>query len=180
MKQLPAWFALCLLASATIAGTVIGCSRVKVEARNESGAALEPMAEDELFARNHGAVWVKAKLDPVQSKQFTADFQDGLFSEGSNLACDLLVTDVQRQIGVLILCGVSLSNFGNFEIEVSTNMVSSIRMAGGKFSWVRIAFQVESFKRTENGSSDNSSDRFLIRGKATAVEPIPETGTRPQ
>jgi hypothetical protein len=114
-------------------------------------------------------------LDPVQSKQFTVDFQDGLFSEGSTLACDVLVSDAYRENGVLILTGISLSNFGHFEIEITTNMLSSIRIAGGKLSFVRIAFQVESFKRVEGGSSDGSSDQDLIRVKATAVEPITTT-----
>jgi hypothetical protein len=54
-------------------------------------------------------------------------------------------------------------------------MLSSIRIAGGKLSFVRIAFQVESFKRVEGGSSDGSSDQDLIRVKATAVEPITTT-----
>ena len=185
MKILSSRFQLCLLTSVAIAACFIGCSRSenKSETDNSSASAsdkipvLEQTPKDDAFAKAHGATWITPIL-PSTKPTFTVDIQDGLFSEGSTLACALWVSDVQRDNGALLLCGTSFSIPGDFEIEITTNTLSSIRAAGGKLSFVRLAFQVESFKRVENQSSESSedsSDRYLIRGKAVAVEPIPET-----
>jgi hypothetical protein len=129
--------------------------------------------EDEAFAKSNGAVWITTNR---LSTQLTVDFQDGLFSEGSILACDLWVGDIQRENSVLLLTGTSFSMPTGFEIEtkITTNMLSSIRTTGGRLSFVRLAFQVESLKRIES-NSEEGSDHYLLHGKALAVEPIQAT-----
>jgi hypothetical protein len=176
MKSLSPLYLFFLLATAVTVVSSVGCSRSANKSERHDVPPLEQTPNDEAFAKAHGAVWITTKLDPIQSKQFTLDFQDGLFSPGSILACDLLVKDVHRENGVPVVTGVSLSNFGEFEIEIATNMLSSIRVAGGKFSFVRIAFQVQSFEHIENYSQDDAVvDKDSIRGRALAVDPISET-----
>jgi len=164
-----------LLASVAIAVFFVGCSRSENKSEKDIFPGFRQTPEDEAFAKAHGAVWITTERDPTQTKQFTVDFQDGLFSEGSTLACDLWVSDVHRKNGVLLLTDRRFSTFGDFEIEITTDMLSGIRAAGGKSSFVRLAFQVESLKWVESTFSDDSTDRYLIRGKAVAVEPIPIT-----
>ena len=183
MKSLSPLFLLSLLASVAIAACFVGCSKSEndntTDSMKDKNPAFAQTPADETFAKAHGAVWLTTEIDPAQPTQLTVDFQDGLFSEGATLACALWVSDVQKENGVLVLTGNSLQTFGDFEIEITTNMLSSIRTAWGKNSlcFVRVAFQVESFKRVEDQSSessDDSSNRYLIRGKAVAVEPIPD------
>jgi hypothetical protein len=185
MKTSFSRFVLSLLTSVAIVVCFVGCSRSenKSEKDNASLSAsdmipvLEQTSKDDTFAKAHGATWI-TPISPSTQPTLTVDFQDGLFSEDSTLACALWVSDVQRENGALLLSGTSFSIPGDFEIEITTNTLSSIRAAGGKLSFVRLAFQVESFKRVENQSSESSedsSDRYLIRGKAVAIEPIPET-----
>ena len=204
MKTSSPRFLLCLLASVAIAVCFAGCSRSENKSQkgqlpaflSDEILGLEPPTpEDMAFAKAYRATWITPALPPQPT--FTVDYQDSLFPEGSTLACALGVTDVQRENGVLMLTGMagfSRSIPGDFEIEIeiTTNMLSTIRAAGGMLSVVRLAFQVESFKRIEtdswgafqaesfkrvgieSDSSENSSDRYLLRGKAVAIEPIPE------
>ena len=185
MKILSSRFQLCLLDFRGNSACFIGCSRSenKSETDNASASAsdkipvLEQTPKDDAFAKAHGATWITPIL-PSTKPTFTVDIQDGLFSEGSTLACALWVSDVQRGITVPFCCVELLSQYpADFEIEISETQLSSIRAAGGKLSFVRLPTAVESFKRVENQSSESSedsSDRYLIRGKAVAVD-LPET-----
>jgi hypothetical protein len=162
MKTSSPLLLLCLLASVAIAVCFVGCSRSENKPEKESFPGFRQTPEDEAFAKAYGAAWITTNLlsTPVQLT-LTVDFQDGLFTEGSTLACDLWVSDVQRENGVLLLTGTSFSIPGDFEIEITTNMLSSIRAAGDRLSFVRLAFRVESFQRIENKSSEDSSDRYV-------------------
>ncbi len=187
MKTSSPWFLLCLLASVAIAVCFAGCSRsenksergqIPVFVSDEFLGLEPPTPEDMAFAKTHGATWTTMSLPlTISTFTLTVDYQDRLFSQGTTLACALCVTDVQRENGVLMLTGVTgfyVPIRGDFEVEITTNMLSIVRAAGGKFSVVRLAFQVESFNRIESDSSEDKSDRYLLRGKAVAIEPIPE------
>lgn len=196
---------LCLLASIAIAVCFVGCSGSESNSEKEENQTsefdqalvLNPTPQDLAFAKEYGATWITTNVPisdaqmidavtngktntslPLTDFTFTVDFQDGLYSQGSTHACALWVDDVQRENGVLLLTGTSLSVPFNFEIEITPKMLAIIRAAGGKLSFIRLAFQVESFNRIEsesNDSSEDSEDRYLLRGKAVAIEPIPQT-----
>lgn len=146
MKSLSPLYLFFLLATTVTVVSSVGCSRSPNKSENHNTPASAQTPADVAFAKAHGVTWITTSLPPTQPT-LTVDFQDGLFTEGSTHACELWVMDVQRERGVLLLTGLCLSTFANFEIEITTNMLPSIRTAGGKFSFVRLAFQVETFNR---------------------------------
>ena len=188
MKTASPWFLLCLLATVAIAVCFAGCSRSENKTEEGQPPALvsdeflglqPPTPEDTAFAKIHEATWATMNIPlTISASTLTVDYQDHLFSPGTTLACALWVTDVQRENGILMLTGMTgvvgvyVPIKGNFEIEITTNMLSTLRAAGGKFSVIRLAFQVESFTRIESDSSDDTPYRYLLRGKALAIEPI--------
>jgi len=157
--------------------SLVGCSPSDNKGDKTSAPTIfDYTPEDEAFAENHHATWIPTNFPPGQ---FTVDFQDGFFSKGSTLACNFMVADVQRDTNGLLLTGtvMAYSIQGiDIEAEITTNMLASIRTAGGKLATVRLAFKVDSFREIESQNPDDF-DRHLIRGKAVALEPFKATGT---
>jgi hypothetical protein len=172
-----------LLLSIALAAFLIGCSgsdenteQSPFPATGDKTDTISPTPDDLAFGKLYGATWVTTNSLPSQTT-LTVDFQDALFSKGSVFACNLWVDDVQRKDGVLILTGTSLATPCDFKIGITTNMLPVIRAAGGRASFVRVAFRVNSVERTEpprDNSADDVSENYSVSGKAVGIESSPD------